>query len=558
MTVPLRPPIAYFGSKVRIAPRIVEYLPPHRGYVEPYCGSLAVLFAKPPSVYEVVNDLDGDLVCVASSTRILAADLTWRAAGDVQVGDELIGFDETNGPATPGLRAPSRYRRWRTTTVEAVAVTRKPCYRLTFDDGTQVIASEDHMWLGGSHTTGGRGWRWQTTKGLVCDRKVGRSWLLKLCDVTEPERTWDAGWLAGFYDGEGNVISAGARQSGWRLSVSQKLGPEADLCARLLKDRGFDVRSSVRTRGENWQPVETLTLAGGMREVLRFLMLTRPQRLVANFVRDCLPHASLYGRSHQAVGLVAKEYLGEREVMAIQTDARTYVAEGLASHNCFWRVLRTRVDDLERVCRLTPHAREEYRQSWPIGEDCDDLERARRVWVKLTQARGGSLRTTGWRYHEGVAGRSSSMPRTLQGYLGRFAPVAERLMGVSLECRPALEVVERYGRDPGQLLYVDPPYLYDTRGRRARSHGSEATYRHDMGSEEEHRELAAALAECRSTVVLSAYHSPLYDDLYSGWDHVEIESGTGQNAEAGWQLRTEVLWCNRPLARQVGLWEDAR
>jgi len=55
----LRPPTGYYGGKARLAPWICSLLPPHRTYVEPFCGSAAVLFAKPPSPTEVLNDLDG-------------------------------------------------------------------------------------------------------------------------------------------------------------------------------------------------------------------------------------------------------------------------------------------------------------------------------------------------------------------------------------------------------------------------------------------------------------------------------------------------------------------
>jgi DNA adenine methylase len=54
--------IPYFGGKTTTAPWIVSMLPAHQHYVEPFCGSLAVLLAKPPSPQETVNDLDGRLV----------------------------------------------------------------------------------------------------------------------------------------------------------------------------------------------------------------------------------------------------------------------------------------------------------------------------------------------------------------------------------------------------------------------------------------------------------------------------------------------------------------
>lgn len=55
----------WFGSKRTLAPEIVRDLGPHRVYWEPFCGSLAVLFAKPPCAMETANDLHGDLVNLA-------------------------------------------------------------------------------------------------------------------------------------------------------------------------------------------------------------------------------------------------------------------------------------------------------------------------------------------------------------------------------------------------------------------------------------------------------------------------------------------------------------
>jgi DNA adenine methylase len=66
----------------------------------------------------------------------------------------------------------------------------------------------------------------------------------------------------------------------------------------------------------------------------------------------------------------------------------------------FWKVLRDQPDNLARVCALTPHARAEFLDTYEQGlEDPSDLERARRVWVRLSQSRSGTLRRTGWRHY---------------------------------------------------------------------------------------------------------------------------------------------------------------
>ncbi|MFJ8866742.1 DNA adenine methylase [Streptomyces sp. NPDC102473] len=200
----------------------------------------------------------------------------------------------------------------------------------------------------------------------------------------------------------------------------------------------------------------------------------------------------------------------------------------------FWRVLRERPDDLARACALTPHSRSEHALSYePVT---DDLEAARRVWVRLTQGRSGRMDRTGWRHC--IADIGTNMPAYLDGYRTRLHPAAERLMGVQLECRPALEIIDSFGRRPDVLLYVDPPYLGSTR--------VVTGYRHEMRSDEQHRELAAALAGCKASVVLSGYASPLYDELYGEWHRYERPAMTGNATSA--KSRIEVLWANRALA----------
>ncbi len=212
-----------------------------------------------------------------------------------------------------------------------------------------------------------------------------------------------------------------------------------------------------------------------------------------------------------------------------------------------WRVMREQPLELERVCALTPHSRAEYDAARSADLSAvDDLERARIVWVRLTQGRAGTLRSsTGWRHFQNPSTAGFGMPGYLAAYVSRLAPVAQRLAGVSLECRPALELIASYGRHRDVLLYVDPPYLGSTRMR---------NYRHEMSSQAEHIELAEHLAACRASVVLSGYHSDLYDEIYDGWHRLELEAHTGQSGVES-RSRTEVLWANRPFNAAAALFD---
>jgi DNA adenine methylase len=203
----------------------------------------------------------------------------------------------------------------------------------------------------------------------------------------------------------------------------------------------------------------------------------------------------------------------------------------------FWRVLRDQPAELERACALTPHSRAEQAASYGQVDGVGDLERARRVWVQLTQGRAGVRTKTGWRHYQDPSNSTVGFPGYLSGYVSRIAPAAERLRAVSLECRPALDVIADYGRHEGVLLYVDPPYLGTTR--------SSGSYVVEMTDEQQHRDLADALRGCKASVVLSGYHSPLYDDLFDGWERIEFDTSTGQGG--AWEARTEVVWSNRKI-----------
>jgi DNA adenine methylase len=94
MSTRLTPPLKTHGGKAahhgKLARRIVELMPPHLQYVEPFAGGLAVLLAKDPEdVAEVVNDLNGDLTNF------------WRVLQDVAAFErfyrivEAVPFSET-------------------------------------------------------------------------------------------------------------------------------------------------------------------------------------------------------------------------------------------------------------------------------------------------------------------------------------------------------------------------------------------------------------------------------------------------------------------------------
>lgn len=236
---------------------------------------------------------------------------------------------------------------------------------------------------------------------------------------------------------------------------------------------------------------------------------------------------------------------GSLAVLLAKRRSRQETVNDLDGHlMTFWRVLRDRPDELERACSLTPHSRAERALAQEISNELDELEIARRVFVALTQGRSGSLTRTGWRHD--LRPVSTPMPVVLQRYAGRIGAAAKRIQKVSLECRPAVEMVEAYGGTRENLLYVDPPYITDPGIRR----GGE--YRVEMRSVAAHRELAEACLSADAGVVVSGYGSELYDGMLESWYRWEIPMLTSQGSGDG--RRVEIVWSNRPLE---GLGEGA-
>ncbi len=94
----MRRVLKYPGSKWNIAGKLVELIPPHHSYVEPYFGSGAMLFNKPLSDIETVNDLDSDVVnlfqCIREDSGKLAR-LVMATPYSRQIYDDSFKIDLT-------------------------------------------------------------------------------------------------------------------------------------------------------------------------------------------------------------------------------------------------------------------------------------------------------------------------------------------------------------------------------------------------------------------------------------------------------------------------------
>lgn len=95
----MRQVLKYPGSKWNIARQIVELVPEHHSYVEPYFGSGAVLFNKPPSNIETANDLDSDVTnlfrCIQKEPETLARLVMTTPFSREEYDNQFEGINQT-------------------------------------------------------------------------------------------------------------------------------------------------------------------------------------------------------------------------------------------------------------------------------------------------------------------------------------------------------------------------------------------------------------------------------------------------------------------------------
>jgi DNA adenine methylase len=203
----------------------------------------------------------------------------------------------------------------------------------------------------------------------------------------------------------------------------------------------------------------------------------------------------------------------------------------------FFRILRDDTENLVKAIALTPFSREEFYLSINDNEEIiTDLERARRFFVRARQARTGLAQTATlgrWSNCKNTsrAGMSGVVSRWL-GSIDSLPEIAERLLRVQIENRPAIEIIKLYD-NPDTLFYCDPPYIHATRGD-SKAYGFEM-------DEQEHLELAQVLKSTSGKAAVSGYRCPLMDELYKGWNRFDANPKKCHSIK---EIRQESVWMN--------------
>ena len=213
------------------------------------------------------------------------------------------------------------------------------------------------------------------------------------------------------------------------------------------------------------------------------------------------------------------------------------------------RVVQERPADLARALSLTPYSRREYVEcvSKVLSGGGDALDLAR-SFISFSMMRVGANphRVNYGSWSRARQAGTGGVPKSVQlkNKSSVLGAVSDRLQGVAIECRDALDVIRDHD-SPDTLFYLDPPYVFSTRSLVASNHSSHDYYGDHEYPDEAHRELASVLNGIEGRAAVSGYASPLYDEeLFTrelGWERHE-DAVKGLPGSRGYM--SEIVWTN--------------
>lgn len=267
--------------------------------------------------------------CLGIGMRILMADLTWKNAENISLGDRILAFSE---------EIKHGVTKYEYGEVTGVSIVQEPSYRITTSKGHELISSHAHLWVASS--PGRHHPKWRRTEKL----KLGYN-LRFLVEPWEIDTSYQSGWLAGMLDGEGSL-------SGLHLGIGQK---DDEVCDNLQGLLEYYVKGNIhhtyRTQGLPFWNFRVTNVP----DVLRLLGQVRPIRLLQK-IPNYLEGVSPLMVKNNRTAITSIEYIGVQDVVSIQTTTKTLITEGYLSHNCHgrWHTLNDPEYPKERPAGDTP------------------------------------------------------------------------------------------------------------------------------------------------------------------------------------------------------------
>jgi len=205
----------------------------------------------------------------------------------------------------------------------------------------------------------------------------------------------------------------------------------------------------------------------------------------------------------------------------------------------FWRVLATTPDRMLRELWGTPFSEVAWNAAEQQLADSDPVRRATAFFIRSRQSRQGLRKGFATLSKERLRGGMNEQANNYWSAIEGLPEIHYRLKRVVVLCQDFEQVI-RTNDGYGTFMYLDPPYLHETRDI-----GSVDCYEYEM-TEADHIRLLDLCVNMDGCFALSGYHSKLYDDYAKrhNWCVHEFTLPNNASSKKTKELKTEVLWTN--------------
>lgn len=261
--------------------------------------------------------------CVSVETPVLCGDLSWKPAGELQIGDTLLAFDEE-------LSLESKERYFKYSQVTANSVEDAECFGIELENGETLYATSEHPWL----VKTGAGLEWVQTKDLGVGSRGAHKYMIKICEPTTQDYSYESGFLAAAFDSEGSLDRS------YGLVFTQIQNELLDTVKTYLGKKGFDYNFSEKNTYNPNSLVKgnfkcfDITLYG-KEKLFKFFSEFRPPRLLKKFLNR-IQDVALRATKH--VKILRVFPAGVRKIAVLSTSSATHITAGYPSHNTYSRV----------------------------------------------------------------------------------------------------------------------------------------------------------------------------------------------------------------------------
>ena len=224
--------------------------------------------------------------CVDIETPVLCDDLTWKKAGELFIGQGIIGFDDLSKQVYKSKKRYLRHGKVMDNSIEEAET-----MGIELENGEILYATPDHKWLI-KHDSQNHSIEWRETKDLEKNKKGSKIFLLRpFGKPWKEDNTYGGGFVSAAYDGEGNLDKISS------ISFCQVENGMMKKVETILKEKQFPYTKAIKSNNATYQYKKERQVCYSLRthsieNIMQFLGTYRPPRLLNKFKENFIKRTS--------------------------------------------------------------------------------------------------------------------------------------------------------------------------------------------------------------------------------------------------------------------------